>query len=633
MPQQQPNQPRQPRARQSTAIGQIYQVRDLTGGVNLRPSPTTLQPNEARRLLNTLIGSVGELGVYPGWQSFSTTSLGSRRIQGGRRVYLSTSTFTLAADNGSVYKPTDGGVWGAAVLSGLHASNAVDFVYDRDLVTALDGSTTPKKSTDGTTWTQLGITAPSAPILSVVAGGSLVVGHSYEVSYAYKDDALNHTSNATSTTTVSPAGANQTIRVSYTASADPQVDKIKIYVRDVTAGETVRRLAATVANATTTTDITSNTWDAQEEAPSDHTPAVPMSFGVFWKNRMWGRDATVGNRIRFTQIFQNQSWPSNFYVDIPFDRGEDATLFVPLGDVLVVFGYTKFYLIVGTTSLDFEVRPALGGQTGAFGFRAGDIVENGIAHAGAGGVYLFNGASDELLTHPIDPAWQSMIDSSSASDLAKLPMVYHKTAKELRIGVPVIYPMGIRGEWILDLNRTNVDQGGLPKWFSTDRDASGYIHWDGNESSVGNQGRLFTWSSTVAKLYEERVGWAGDGADRSVEYDSFMLPFGFQMARIVDSYFEYKPADGLLTVDLRIDGQLAGSQTFDIGTAAAVYDSAVYDTDVYAGGLERTILPVTWPVEAEGRSVQVLLRYTGQDDFRLYTYGHNVFIESLPRGL
>lgn len=614
-----------------TSIGPIFQVRDLTGGVNLRPSPTTMQPNEARRLLNTLISSPGELGVYPGWQTFSTTSLGSRRPQGGRRIYLSGSTFTLVADNGSIYLPSDAGVWGSAVASGLHATNLVDFVYDRDLVAAFDGSTVPKKTTDGTTWTQLGITAPAAPTLTAVAGGSLVAAHVYEVSYAYKDDALAHTSNATATTQVTPAGANLTIRVSHTASADPQVDKIKIYVRDVTAGETVRRLSATVTNATTTTDITTNNWDAQEEAPSDHTVAEAMAFGVVWKNRWWGRDALVGNRLRFSQIFQNQSWPANFYVDIPFERGESATLFVPLGDVLVVFGYTKFYLIIGTTSLDFEVRPALGGQTGAFGPRAGDVIENGVVHAGASGVYLFNGANDELLSNAIEPAWRAMVAGNSATELAQLPVTYHRTTKELRIGVPLLYPMGIRGEWMLDLNRQNADQSG-PKWFATDRTIGGYIQWDGNETVAGNQGRIFSWSPTVVTLFEERVGFAGDGADRSVEYDGYMLPFGFSMSRIIDSYFEYRPVSGLLTVDLKCDGLLIGSQTFSIGSASALYDTAIYDTDTYSGGLERTVLPVVWPDEAEGRSVQVLLRYTGQDDFKLFTYGHNVFSERLPRG-
>lgn len=627
-----------PKKSADTTIGPVFQVRDLTGGVNLRPSSTNIQPQQARRLLNTLISSTGELGTYPGFESFSTTTLASRRPQGGKRVYLSGSTFTLAADNGSVYLPSDGGVWGAAVATGFHATNPIDFVYDRDIVAVFDGSNIPQKTEDGATFTQLGIDAPAAaPSLSAVAGGSLIAGNTYEVAYCYQDDSLTHRSNISATAQQATAGADLTIRVAVTASADPQVDKILIFARDVTAGETVLRYQGTYANTTTNRDIDSNNWDAQDEAPTDHDVAEPMSFGVVWKNRWWGRDAVVKNRLRFSQIFQSQSWPSTFFVDIPFERGEDITACVPLGDVMVIFGYTKFYLIIGQTSLDFEVRPALGGQTGAFGFRACDVLENGIVHAGAPGAYLFNGASDELLSYSIDTAWQSMVSASTQTELAQLPIAYHKLHKELRVAVPTLYPTGARGEWVLDLNRTNAVDGqgnkSGPAWFSTNRSVGGYIQWDGNETTTGNQGRIFSWSPTVVKLFEERTGSSADGSDLSVEYDGYVLPFGLQVARIIDSYIEYQPCTGTLTADLKVDGRLVGSQSFSLGGSdLSRYGEALYGVDVYSGGADRATLPIMWPDTAEGRTCQLLLKYTGQGDFKVFTYGHNVFAEPLPRG-
>jgi hypothetical protein len=625
-------------AQTDTTIGPIFQVRDLTAGVNLRPTATTIQPNQARRLVNALISNIGELGIYPGFVSFLTSSLGARRAQGAKRIYLSGSTFTLMADNGNIYKPSDAGVVGGTVLTGRDASNPIDFVYDRDIVAVFDGTNVPKKSKDGTTWTQLGITQPAAPVLTApVASGSLINGHQYEVSYAYYDDTLNQTSNATNTSTITLATPNLTIRVATTASVATDVDKIKIYVRDVTAGDSVRRLAATITNSTTTTDITANTWDGQEEAPTDHNVSVAMSFGVVWKNRWWGRDATVKNRLRFTQIFQNQSWPATFFVDIPFERGEDITLLVPLGDILVVFGYTKFYLIIGQTSLDFEVRPALGAQTGAFGFRAGDAVESGIAHASPQGVYLFNGASDELLSYPIDTAWQAMVQKASADELSKLPMTYHKLTKELRAAVPYLYPTGGRGEWILDLNRTKAgdQQGGQsgPAWFATTRTVGGYLQWDGNEATTGNQGRIFSWDATTARLYEERTGTTANGADITMEYDGYMLPFGIQIARLIDSYLEYQPAQGTLTVDLKVDGRLMGSQSFDLGGSLPRYGTARYGVDRYSGAADRSMLPIMWPLEAEGHSAQFFIKYTGHDTPKFYTYGHNAFEEPVPRGI
>lgn len=621
-----------------TSIGPIFQVRDLTAGVNLRPTATNVQPNQARRLVNSAIGNAGELGVYPGYDKLSTTSLASRRAQGGRRIYLSGSTFTLAADNGSIYKPNDAGVWGSAVDTGWHATNPIDFPYDRDMVAVFDGNGVPDKTTDGSTFTQLGIDAPTvAPSASAVAGGSLVNGDTYEVAYAYYDSALNQIGNISVVDTQAAAGANLTVRVAVTASADPQVTNIYLYARDVTAGEEILRFHSTNANTTGNIDITSNNWDAQEEAPTDHDVALPMSFGVVWKNRWWGRDATVKNRLRFSQIFQPQSWPDTFFVDIPFERGEDITMLIPLGDVLIVFGYTRFYLIIGQTSLDFEVRPALGGQTGALGFRAGDVMENGVIHVGASGVYLFNGASDELLSYSIDTAWQAAMDNTSAADLALVPVAYHKSSKELRVAVQYLYPVGTKGEWILDMNRTKVASGGDsdtgPAWFSTTRTIGGYIQWDGNEAATGNQGRIFSWNTATIEIFEERTGTSADGADITMEYDGYMLPFGLQSARVVETYLEYQPSQGTLTVDLKVDGRRMGTQSFDLGSNLPRYGTGTYGVSAYAGGADRAILPVMWPLEAEGRTAQLLVKYVGQGDFKLYTYGHNAMPEDLPRGV
>jgi hypothetical protein len=619
-----------------TTIGPIFQVRDLTAGVNLRPTATTIQPNQARRLLGTAIGNPGELGVYPGHLVHSTSSVASRRAQGGKRIYLSASTFTLVADYGSVYLPSDAGVWGAAVSTGWHATNPVDFVYDRDMVAVLDGYTIPKKTTDGTTWTQLGISAPATdPTATAVAGGSLVTAHTYEFAYAYYDSTLTHIGNISDTVQVAAANPNLTARVAVTASTDAQVSHIKLYARDVTAGETVLRWQSTVANTTGNIDVAANIWDAQEEAPTDHNVAVAMSFGCVWKNRWWGRDATVKNRLRFGQIFMPQGWPATFYVDIPFERGEDITMLVPLGDVLIVFGYTRFYLIIGQTSLDFEVRPALGGQTGALGFRAGDVMENGVIHGGALGTYLFNGASDELLSYNIDPAWSAAMTNTSQADLALLPLVYHKASKELRVAVQYLFPASGHGEWILDMKRTKetgeIDTG--PAWFSTARDVGGYIQWDGNEAVTGNQGRLFSWNTATVELTEERVGMTANGANRTMEYDGYVLPFGLQNARLIETYIEYQPCAGTLTADLKVDGHRIGAQAFDLGSNMAMYGTAVYGTDTYAGGATRAVLPIMWPLEAEGRTAQLLLSYAGKGDFKVYTYGHNGLPEDLPRGV
>jgi hypothetical protein len=323
-------------AQTDTTIGPIFQVRDLTAGVNLRPTATTIQPNQARRLVNALISNIGELGIYPGFVSFLTSSLGARRAQGAKRIYLSGSTFTLMADNGNIYKPSDAGVVGGTVLTGRDASNPIDFVYDRDIVAVFDGTNVPKKSKDGTTWTQLGITQPAAPVLTApVASGSLINGHQYEVSYAYYDDTLNQTSNATNTSTITLATPNLTIRVATTASVATDVDKIKIYVRDVTAGDSVRRLAAN-----------HHELDYHDRHHREH---VGRPRGSTDRPQRLCRDVVrcrlekplVGrgmprmkNRLPVHADFpERRAGRRCSIVDIPFERGDAITLLVPLGDI------------------------------------------------------------------------------------------------------------------------------------------------------------------------------------------------------------------------------------------------------------------------------------------------------------
>lgn len=609
---------------------QLLPVEDLSGGIDLRRSPSLMRPNRARLLQNWSLEEPGALIVFPGWAAFSTTSLGSARAQGGQRIYLSGATFTLAGWSGSVYKPNDSGVWGAAVLAGRHATNDYFFPYDRDLVAVFDGDGVPKKSTDGSTWTQMGITAPAAApgVTAVNNGGTLTVAHEFECSYSYQDDALVAESNESPRASATTAGANLTIRVAILASADPQVDKIHVYVRDLTTGESVRRRYTTVSNTNQNVDILTNNWETAVEAPSDHDVPLAYQFGVVWKNRWW---AVIGNKLYFTQIFQPQSWPGLFYIEIPFERGDSITAIQPQGDTLVVFGQSsKPFLIIGQTSLDFEVRPAAGGEAGALGPRAVETIENGVLHVAAEGVYIFDGASDRLLSYDIDPGWQDLIHGSSSSNLAKVACIYHPSRKEVRVAVPRLYPFGTAGEWVLDLNRTRLQESAA--WTTTDRTVGGYILWRGNEATVGNRGRLFSWSDTLGKLFEEATGTTANGADLSAQYTGPTLTTGLYSARIIDGYVEFEPNAGSFSVETLIDGVSMGSDSIDIAGDQDVYGTGQYGTATYSGG-NRDMKAFTLPLESEGRSVLMKTAYLGQATFRHYTYAFGISPEVSPRGL
>ena len=618
-------------------VPQLLRVDDLSGGLELRQSPSLLKPEQARLLRNWSLQEPGALVTYPGWESFSTSSLGARRIQGGQRVYLEdTAPFTLASDNGSVYQPTDGGVWGAAVLTGRSALTQHYFPHDRSFVANFDSVNVPKKSADGTTWTQMGISAPTvAPTASAVSGGSLITTHVYEMSYSYKDDALGAESNESATVQQTATSPNLTVRLSVTASTDPQVDKIVVYIRNVTAGETVRRKYAEYANTTTTRDLLgpASVWTSGVDAPTDHTvPLATLRDAKVWKNRWWAPDTAVKNRLYFTQIFEPQSWPSLFYIDIPFDRGDEIAAHEAQGDTMVVWGKSsQAFVIIGQTSLDFEVRPALGAQAGAFGPRATAPIENGIVHATAEGVYIFDGSGDRLLSYNIDPGWQDLVQRSSAADLEKVAVVYHGLRKELRIAVPRLYPWGAAGEWLLDLNRTRTQE--IPAWTSTDRPSGGYIHMNGNETTLGNRGRLFSWTSAAtAKLYEEAIGADADGADLVCDYEGSTHATGGYVTSFTEGYVEFQPAAGVFTMTPFVDAVSKGSIPVDIGSSLDTYGSGIYGTSVY-GAAGRLMEPFGLPMSAEGRTLAYRARYTGQSQFKWFTYATALVPDSSLTGL
>lgn len=613
-------------AKKGSALGStnysLVAVDDLTGGVDLRRSPSLLQPTRARVLRNVSLQEPGAWQPYPGWQTFSTSSLGGNRVQGARRIYLATATFLLASYDGVVYKPTDAGVWGPQLLGGRSGGQHY-YVYDRNIVALFDGQLPMYKTVNGTVWETFGIVAPPQPGVSLVAGGTLVATNVHEVSVTYGDDTRQYESSSSPPSQITPTAGNQTIRVALTPSADPQVDKIYIYCRNVTAGESARRRVGSVTNATPTFDITTPNWFPDGlETPTRHDMPVAMTYGVVWRNRWWGLDATVGNRIHFTEVFLPQAWPALYYVDIPFEKGDNITGLIALGDTLVVFGNTGVFLIIGQTSLDFEVRPSAGAVAGSLGLRAVWVIEQGIIHAAEGGIYIFDGATDRLLSDSIVTAWRDTMENSLPAEVALIDVMYHERRKEVRVSVPRLYETSGPGEWILDLSRTREQE--TEAWTSTDRAIGGYIPWDGKEVIAGDQGRLLTWKFAAGQLSEEVIGTSADGGNMTCIYEGpALLAAPRRWTRFIDLFGEYGPAAGTFNVEVRVDDVPVTVLPFLIGGATTTYGSGVYGTSLYGGRLRRNFTSML-PLRCEGLTLTLRATYVGQSLFRWFTYavGH-----------
>lgn len=616
-------------------VYQTFEVDELTGGVDRRRSPTLLAPNRAVTLRNWSVSEAGALTVRAGYTAYSSNSLGGLNVQGAARVYLSSTQLTLLAYDGAIYEVRDSGQINTTAVLAVMSSRveSIFFPYERSLVCVMDSTTRPRKSTDGVAWQLMGIEASSlGATLAAGTDGSLSTSE-FEISFSYKDRGLAHESNRSTRLSTIQLTSTGRITVQVPNSTDAQVDAIVLYARNVTAGETVLRKVSSGAASTgsgSTYAITSSGWTANDEAPTNHDIPLAFAFGVFWKNRFWAKHGNIGNRLHFTELFQPQSWPALFYIDIPFERGDEIAAMIPQGDTLLVLGQSqKGYFVIGQTALDFEVRPSAGLQAGALGPRATAVIEQGVVHASAEGVYLFDGAADRLLSFDIEPAWRDTISNSASTGLERIALTYAHRTKEIRCAVPRVYPRATRGEWVLDLNRTRETQ--YPVWVDTDRDIAGYVQFDGDEPTAGNRNQLLSWPSSGGRLFAESTGTSANSSNITATYEGPHFSFGFYRSRMIDIRGQYEPHGGTFSLEPAVDELSQGSRTIAIGSGLAVYDTAQYDTSAYAGSGRRMFYQPQ-PLRAEGRTAWVTMTYQGQEAFRVFNYAIGFVPESSPRG-
>jgi hypothetical protein len=196
------------------------------------------------------------------------------------------------------------------------------------------------------------------------------------------------------------------------------------------------------------------------------------------------------------------------------------------------------------------------------------------------------------------------------------------------VAVPRLYPTGVEGEWVLDLNRTRVN--GNTAWTATDRKIGGYMLWDGPETQAANRGRLFSWHSTTALVNEEAIGTTANGSNVTAQYEGPGLTLGSYRGRWPDVRGEYEPHGGAASIEPYVDGVSQGAQTLSIGSGLSAYSTSVYGTAVYGGAGRRQWVKML-PLSADGRTFVLKLIYVGQESFRMYSYHVGLVPETRSR--
>jgi hypothetical protein len=564
------------------SAARVYQTLPLaapTGGLDLRTSLTQMGDDRARMVANVSLSEPGVFVSRAGFRTLTTDTGGilpPDRIQGALRAYFRTSTPSAVSTTATIW--AKGGEIGLS-----NSADMISLVSDGQIVGAFDGvSTLARKSTNGSSWTRFGIAPGSTgPTLSTLSTGGLSSGE-YAVSWTYKDRDLAYESNGPAGSTITLSASSGAINVVIPNSTDAQVEAFIVYARKVSAGETVLRKVSSQAQSSgvsSTLVLTSTAWTTGAEIPTTHTLPPTLSFGTVWKNRWWARDASVANRLRFSEIFLPQAWPANYYVDLPFEKGDEIRAVHPFGDTLLVLGAGKVFIVLGTTTTDFEIRPALGSRDGAFGPRAVCSVDNGVVHAGANGVHWFDGTADTLLSDAIDPMWQEILNAAPSSLTMQTAIVEDRRSRELRITSPGFDTLGkgYAGEWVLDLAQFRM--GKTAVWSMTDRQIGGYLPYDGPEGASSLQNLLLSYyNSTAPAVYtnEESTGDTANGAPMLGQWISRAVGIGAHAANWVDVRGEYDPRTSTNTLNVQawVDGIALASVPCALSSAAP---SSVYD--------------------------------------------------------
>lgn len=228
----------------------------------------------------------------------------------------------------------------------LSSATAREYVEYKDKLYWTEASASAKVY-DGTNTYQLGITKPaSAPSVATGAAGVLTGTYTYVVTF-YDDSTGVESQPSVASSSVAPA-SQQVDLTSIPTSADPQVDKVRIYRLGGTL--TQYTLVTTINEGTTTysdniadTAVDGHILDSQNyhEAPTGLRYLVEHNGVLF---------GAVGSKLYFTPIATPYAWGELDFIDYAADiTGIGST---PTG--LAVFTDLTTYIVTGLTPTDFE---------------------------------------------------------------------------------------------------------------------------------------------------------------------------------------------------------------------------------------------------------------------------------------
>jgi hypothetical protein len=269
-----------------------------------------------------------------------------------------------------------------------------------------DGATMQKDN--GTVTRVWGIVAPTdAPVVSGGSGTGLT--GTYRAQYTYVRLTADKVAHESSPTALSNTVAltNDSLDIPVIASADPQVNRIRVY-RTVEGG-TLGLFDQMVLNVTAT--VSSTQPDAALGAAVGLDNDVPrvMAWVTEYQNHVFGvHDAALPNYLWYSKRWQPEAWPSDQFLII--GKPDDMLLAaVPLAGALGVFSRRTKYAVRGNSSSGFVPIEALSTR-GTIAPQAVLVTSQGVGFWALDGIFASNFLqADQELTAILSPLFEQEV--------------------------------------------------------------------------------------------------------------------------------------------------------------------------------------------------------------------------------
>ena len=345
----------------------------------------------------------GAIKKWPGFVKDNPTGLGAR-CDGLYQVNLAGTTYKIGMAGGIIKRvdvnpPTN-------ILSGLTAG-PVDAKVLGNYLFAVNGIEENKKIDSSLGASKMGIVAPT---FTMTAADSAVAGVpngdlSYKATYA--NTATGRESDPSPVSNTVTVASKKVTLTGFTASSDPQVDRIYIY-RTVDGGN--RWLFVDEINDTdlSYTDNTADADLAEEIADTNGVPPLAKYLEVY--NGMLvlaGLASPNQSRVAFTGVLLPESHDVDDIYDLDPEEADGITGLAKLGNYIAAFKKQGLFLGQGDDPafMNFSRTKVTQGCLSHWGIVP---YQGGLYYPSAHGFYVFDGAQEHYVSEGIEPIYHGL---------------------------------------------------------------------------------------------------------------------------------------------------------------------------------------------------------------------------------